>query len=191
MIISTLGMTDKEQDRSLQAAMKRRAAQVPPLANDFPDRVMERMKVESEGVKSEKYKLHFTRKVAAIFLAAIFLSGLAFATYLALSPRQTAEEPELSIANYQLSIQNETDTLKTDTAVTNQPVVFDNVPLEKMLPEMAAHYQTEVEFLNDGARQLRFHFVWKREEGLDRAIEKLNRFESLTIRHEADWIIVE
>ena len=74
------------------------------------------------------------------------------------------------------------DTVKADTTDTVQPVVFDNVPLEKMLTEIAAYYHAEVSFLNDDARQLRFHFVWKREDGLGHAIEKLNRFESLSVR---------
>lgn len=83
------------------------------------------------------------------------------------------------------------DTVKTDTATTVQPVVFDNVPLEKMLMEIAAYYHAEVSFLNDDARQLRFHFVWKREDGLGHAIDKLNRFESLSVRLDENKIIVE
>ena len=44
---------------------------------------------------------------------------------------------------------------------------------------------------SEETRQLRFHFVWKREDGLDHAIEKLNRFESLNVRLEEGKIIVE
>ena len=83
------------------------------------------------------------------------------------------------------------DTNKTDTIATAEPVVFDNVPLEKMLPEIAAYYHAEVSFQSDEARQLRFHFVWKPEDGLPHAIDKLNRFESLTVRLDGNRIIVE
>ena len=65
------------------------------------------------------------------------------------------------------------------------------VQLEKMLTEIAAYYHVEVSFLNDDARQLRFHFVWKREDGLRHTIEKLNRFESLSVRLGENKIIVE
>ena len=82
------------------------------------------------------------------------------------------------------------DTVKTDTTTT-EPVVFDNVPLERMLPEIAAYYHAEVSFQSDKARQLRFHFVWKPEDGLPHAIDKLNRFESLTVRLDGNIIIVE
>ena len=90
-----------------------------------------------------------------------------------------------------------TDTFRTDTAITAtqdaavQPVVFDNVRLDEMLPHIASFYHTEVAFENESARELRFHFVWKQEDGLQHAIEKLNRFESLTIRLENNTIIVE
>ena len=89
-----------------------------------------------------------------------------------------------------------TDTAMTDTAtmavtVTPEPVVFDNVRLDEILPQIAAHYQAEVTFKSEATRQLRFHFVWRREDGLEHAIEKLNRFESLSIRLEDSKIIVE
>ena len=83
------------------------------------------------------------------------------------------------------------DTIMTDTTDTAEPVVFDNVPLDNMLTEIAAYYHVEVSFLNDDARQLRFHFVWKREDGLRHTIEKLNRFESLSVRLGENKIIVE
>jgi len=60
-----------------------------------------------------------------------------------------------------------------------------------MLTEIASYYDTEVSFRSEEARQLRFHFVWKREDGLGHAIEKLNRFESLNVRLDENIIIVE
>ena len=83
------------------------------------------------------------------------------------------------------------------TAVS-EPIVFDNVSLDEMLSQIAAYYQAEVSFQNESARQLRFYFVWKREDGLEHAIDKLNRFESLSLRleekngeHLSSKIIVE
>ena len=92
-------------------------------------------------------------------------------------------------ASYKPSTALPADTVKTDTATTVQPVVFDNVPLENMLMEIATYYHVEVSFMNDDARQLRFHFVWKREDGLRHAIDKLNRFESLSVRLDENKIL--
>ncbi len=43
---------------------------------------------------------------------------------------------------------------------------------------------------NGAARQLRFHFVWKREDSLDRVVEKLNTFEAVNIGMEDKTLVV-
>ena len=74
---------------------------------------------------------------------------------------------------------------------TVQPAVFDNVPLEEMLPQIAAYYKKEVEFVNADARQLRFYIKWKQDEPLDAVLHRLNLFESITVELKSDKIIVE
>ena len=143
------------------------------------------------------------KKMVASFIGVILVSGMAFA---AIHIVRHVVGGDLKSPTHEVRISNPSqpstalpaDTVKTDTTATVEPVVFDNVPLEKMLTEIAAYYHAEVSFLNDDARQLRFHFVWKREDGLGHAIEKLNRFESLSVRldegdgeHHSTKIIVE
>ena len=84
-----------------------------------------------------------------------------------------------------------TDTIKTDTTTTTMPIVFDNVSLDKMMPQIAAYYNKEVEFQNEDARQFRFYFVWKQEETLDVVLHRLNLFESITVELKSDKIVVE
>ena len=133
-------------------------------------------------------------KMAASFIGILLVSGMAFAAIhivrMVNSHKAETVQTEQP-ASYKPSTALPADTVKTDTATTVQPVVFDNVPLENMLTEIAAYYHVEVSFLNDDARQLRFHFVWKREDGLRHAIDKLNRFESLSVRLDENKIIVE
>lgn len=134
------------------------------------------------------------QKMAASFIGVLLVSGMAFAAIhiVRMVSSQKAETVQVKHrTSYKPSTALTADTVKTDTMTTMEPVVFDNVPLEKMLTEIAAYYHAEVSFLNDDARQLRFHFVWKREDGLGHAIEKLNRFESLTVRLDENKIIVE
>ena len=80
---------------------------------------------------------------------------------------------------------------KTDTIVINKPIVFDNVALETMLPEIAAYYKTEVEFQNDEVRGLRFYFEWKHEETLEHVLSRLNRFETINIEWKDKKITVK
>ena len=84
-----------------------------------------------------------------------------------------------------------TDTIKTDTTTSTKPIVFDNVALDKMLPQIAAYYNKEVEFQNADARQLRFYFVWKQNETLEVVLHRLNLFESITIELKDNKIVVE
>ena len=125
------------------------------------------------------------KKMAASFIGVLLVSGMAFAAIhiVRIVNNQKAESVQVERpASYKPSTALPTDTVKTDTTATMQPVVFDNVPLEKMLPEIASYYDTEVSFRSEEARQLRFHFVWKREDGLGHAIDQLNRFASLSVR---------
>ena len=133
-------------------------------------------------------------KVAAGIIGILFTVGVAFAAIhivrMVSNPKPQTMQAEQTISAKPTSVLP-TDTIKTDTTTTTMPIVFDNVQLEKMLTEIAAYYHVEVSFLNDDARQLRFHFVWKREDGLRHTIEKLNRFESLSVRLGENKIIVE
>ena len=83
------------------------------------------------------------------------------------------------------------DDLETSPIDTIQSVVFDNVTFEKMLPEIAAKYNAEVIFQNAEAKQLRFYFLWKKNDNLHEVIEKLNMFSQVDITIEDEKLIVK
>ena len=133
-------------------------------------------------------------KVAASIIGILFTAGVAFAAIhimrkVSSSNPQTAQTEQIVPVPSVSEVP--TDTVKTDTIATVQPVVFDNVALEKMLPEIAAHYHKVVEFQNGDARSLRFYFVWKQDETLDVVLHRLNLFESVTVELKSDKIVVE
>ena len=84
----------------------------------------------------------------------------------------------------------QTDTLDANTSYIQQTIVFDNVTLEKILPEIVAYYNSEVEIQNDEVRQLRFYFVWKQDESLEEVIQRLDRFESINVKLNENKVIV-
>ena len=133
-------------------------------------------------------------KVAASIIGILFTAGVAFAAIhiarmVSHSKPQTIQT-EQTISDKPISALP-TDTIKTDTTTSTKPVVFDNVALDKMLPQIAAYYNKEVNFQNSDARQLRFYFVWKQDETLDIVLHRLNLFESITIELKDNKIIVE
>ena len=186
-----------------QLGFAKRAFKYDELKSDIPDVDAEWEKFaadhygeeDGEGANYSLFTPHSSlQKMAASFIGILLVSGMAFAAIhiVRMVNSQKAETVQTEqLASYKPSSVLPADTVKTDTTTTEQPVVFDNVPLEKMLTEIAAYYHVEVSFQNDDARQLRFHFVWKREDGLGHAIEKLNRFESLSVRLDENKIIVE
>ena len=131
-------------------------------------------------------------KIAASFIGVLLVSGIAFAAIHIVRQYQKQESPQTEITE---NVTNPAttapaDTLTSDT-ITVQPVIYDNIPLEKMLPEIAAHYNVEVIFANEEVRGLRFRFVWNPQQGIDNVICDLNQFERLTITRKDNQITVE
>ena len=139
-------------------------------------------------------------KMAASFIGVLLVSGIAFAAihivrhYVEQDMPTPPQETQIVEANQQVALDDTVKVETTDTIVpkvTMEPVVFDNVPLEEMLPEIAAHYDATVSFANDKARQLRFRFVWNPQQDIDQVVCDLNQFESLTVTLKDNQITVE
>ena len=136
----------------------------------------------------------FPYKVAASIIGIVFTAGVAFAAIhivrMVSHSKPQAMQAEQTISAKPMSTLP-TDTIKTDTTTGIKPIVFDNVALDKMLPQIAAYYHKGVDFQNADARQLRFYFVWKQNETLEVVLHRLNLFESITIELKDNKIVVE
>ena len=167
-----------------------------PIADEwekFATAHAEELDAHDKENSKTRFALHFsTHKIAASFIGAVMASGIALAAIHIVRQYQKHETPQatdtIAVASHQRSTLNaqleETDTLAIE------PRIFDNVPLDTMLFEMADYYHVSVKFEREEARQLRFHFVWKRTDDLDRLVEKLNNFEAVNIIHEPEKLIV-
>ena len=135
-------------------------------------------------------------KVAASIIGILFTAGVAFAAihivrhFVGEDVKSPTQEVRISNPS-QPSPALPADTVKTDTTANAKPMVFDNVALDKMLPQIASYYNKEVDFQNVDARQFRFYFVWKQDETLDVVLHRLNLFESITVELKSDKIVVE
>ena len=139
-------------------------------------------------------------KIAASFIGVLLISGIAFATihivrhYVGQDMPTPPQETEIAVPHQQVALDDTINMETTDTIApkaTMEPVVFDNVPLEEMLPQVAAHYDATVTFANDKARQLRFRFVWNPKQDIDQVVSDLNQFESLNVTLVDNQITVE
>ena len=165
-----------------------------PIADEWEKFATAHAEELTNSARAEgKFTLHFpTHKIAASFIGVVLASSIALAAIHIVRQYQKPETPQttdtIAVASPQRSILNaqleEADTLGVE------PRIFDNVSLDTMLLEMADYYHISVEFEREEARQLRFHFIWKRTDNLDRLVEKLNNFEAVNIIHEPEKLIV-
>ena len=135
-------------------------------------------------------------KVAAVFLGVIMLSAFTYAAIRAVSHHTVdkAKEPTETVATEpqpESTVGPRLGVADTATVAEEEPIVFDNLPLDQMLEQIAPHYGMQVEFRNENARALRFYFVWQPDEALDAVLERLNLFESVNISKEGNTIVVE
>lgn len=131
-------------------------------------------------------------KVAASFIGLMIVSVIAFAAIHSIHhsdvPRHDDNHPAIVEHSRQATI----DSLVVDKdSVSAQPVIYDNVPVEQLLDDIAKYYNAEVNITNDDVRGLRFYFVWHREQGLEQVVTDLNHFEHLHLTLNDNQIIVE
>ena len=131
-------------------------------------------------------------KIAASFVGIMLVSGITFAAIqIVRYAQQHTPKTEEVINTPKPANITPADTLPTDTTAVSQPIIYDNIPLEKMLSEISAHYDAKVTFVNDEARGLRFRFVWNPQKGIGQVVSDLNQFERLTVTLKDDVITVE
>ena len=162
-------------------------------------RLAQRDACQSKNFQSSIFNFQF-KKVAASFIGVLLVSGIAFAAihivrhYVGQDMPTPPQETQMVEPHQQIIPDDTVKVETTDTIApkaTMEPVVFDNVPLEEMLPDIAAHYDATVSFANDKARQLRFRFVWNPQQGIDQVVNDLSQFESLTVTLKDNQITVE
>jgi hypothetical protein len=149
---------------------------------------------ELSRLDQKHMKIAFTtllRRIAAVVVEIVLLSGITFATvhyinnYINNNQENCTETNPIDISQKQ-SIPTENN---TEIPATKR--IFDNVPLEEILSEIAVAYNAQVEFQDDKKRSLRLHFVWKSEDTLIRVVEKLNTFNAINITIKNNKLIVK
>lgn len=133
------------------------------------------------------------RRIAAVFIAALMLSGIALAA-IHIVRQQAADKARATAREMPTAASRQpvvpADTVTTDTAAVAETVVFDNVSLDSIAKRIAAYHHLPMEIENNEARQLRFYFAWNQKDGLQEVVEKLNMFEHVTMVVENGKLIV-
>lgn len=166
---------------------------------------IERQQLESDMLKMRlepsdehphsrlSFSIERIRRIAAVFIAALMLSGIALAA-IHIVRQQAEDKAKTTTQEMPTSVSHQpivpADTVTTDTAAVAETVVFDNVSLDSIAKRIAAYHHLPIEIENDEARQLRFYYAWNQKDGLQEVVEKLNMFEHVTMVVENGKLIV-
>lgn len=169
----------RHEDYALRQVVGEQARQTEKLklSDGFADRVMQRV-MEKSG---EREVSHWSplRKIAAAVAVILTISGIAYATYSAMSV--AGDEEVVVIA----------DVAEEKTAPADSLVRFEGQMLDKIMHRVASHYGRAVRFRNEGLAGLRLSTVWNSKEPLSAFIETLNEFDGLRLTDHQDTIFVE
>ncbi len=80
--------------------------------------------------------------------------------------------------------QEETSTLQDEAHL------YDNVPLEQIIDDMAARYDAQVEWQSSKARSLRLYYRWEPSYSIDKVVDMLNSFQAFTISRTGNKLII-
>ena len=130
-------------------------------------------------------------RVAAMYIGVLLISGIAFATVQLMRSHgnKPAEvEPHSQVVKTRVS---DVHKQPADTTVTIPPVVFDNVTLDSILPQIAQHYGYTVSFRSDKSKPLRLFLTWNPQDSIQKVTDKLNLFEQIHIVLDEQTMIVE
>ena len=163
------------------------------LSDEMIDAQWQRLASEQHG---RAIIVPLWRKIAAavVVIACVGIAIAAVHTGI-FGLRHSENQPEKVVQqgnNPENTVTDEALTPSPDTlSMAAEPRLFEEVPLEQVLAELAAHYGVEVEYRSDDVRSLRLFYQWEPEYSLDKVVEMLNNFEAISIRHEGNQLIVE
>lgn len=148
-----------------------------------------------DGRNSSSSILHFfhsTKKIAALFIGVLILSGITYAAIHMISSNPQSEQVDQTVAvdNTQPLTINAQQSASADSTII-QPVVFENAELSMILQEIASFYQCEVVYKKEKTKRVRLFFTWDKKQSLDQVVETFNKFERFHIAKENQKLIVE
>ena len=148
-----------------------------------------------DGRNSSSSILHFfhsTKKMAALFIGVLILSGITYAAIHMISSNPQSEQVDQTVAvdNTQPLTINTQQSESADSTII-QPVVFENAELGRILQEIASFYQCEVVYKKEKTKRVRLFFTWDKKQSLDQVVETFNKFERFHIAKENQKLIVE
>ena len=130
------------------------------------------------------------RKIAAMIISVLMLSGIAYATVHIISSHSQKAQEEQTVTAAAQTATPATQQIAQDSTLT-EPVVYEDAELVNILNEIATFYQVEPVFKREDIKHVRLYFTWDRGKTIDDIIDTFNKFERIHISRENKKLIVE
>ena len=137
-------------------------------------------KPHTQPLRVKRPPLYQRFRIAAVFLGAVLLCGLAWA----IIPHIISSHPD-SPQSAQVS------TPLPRSGGEESSVRFDDVRLDSILTIVSAHYGKAVSFRDEEAKSMKFIMTWDPDMPLSDFIDGLNLFDGLSLTLQRDTIFVE
>ena len=134
---------------------------------------------------------HPIKKIAAMFIGVLMLSGIAYAAYHVAyntAGKSSASSQQTEIRSQRQ--QAETQSVAGDEPQT-APIVYEDAELATILGDVAAYYQVEVVYRQEASRHIRLYYTWDKQATIDDVIDTFNKFERIHITRDNKKLIVE
>lgn len=141
---------------------------------------------DREGKKTLRRSLS-VRKIAAVIIAVLALSAVSYAAIRLITARQHQSAP----APVSEVTQVPENTYQQQSAPTDIIHVFQNAELQDILTAVANHYQLRTEYRSEEVRHVRLYIKWNKDEGVEKLVKRLNRFDKVNLVLEGDVLIVQ
>ena len=130
------------------------------------------------------------RKIAAMFIGVLILSGIAYAALHIGS--NTDSKPKVAVTQRKPNVKKVKKTHGFAMAPTKKaPVIYNNVELQQIMQCIADGYGVKVVFKNETARTLRFYLQWDSDDTLQDIIDMINHFEKVHLTLSDETITIE
>lgn len=87
---------------------------------------------------------------------------------------------------------NDTTAISQENLSTeDNPVIFEDTPLEDILKTISEYYGVDVKFISQETAGIHLFYKFDSRQSIDDILEQLNTFDRIDIRKEGDFLIVE
>jgi hypothetical protein len=144
-----------------------------------------RLKTKKDKVSSA---LSF-KKLAAMFISILVLSGIAYAAiHIVSQSRQTQQTEQTSVKVRHQQTITESQAAPVDTLALTY--VFENVPLDEIIKDIVLYYHKAADIKSEKAHTLRLYYKWDRTATIESVVDDLNHFNHVNISIEDNKLIV-